>query len=471
MLSYFNRFVDWFFMREGTAADDDAAALLMNGLNDVTVILANPVGAFPSEEVKVQTLQKIITPLNERAGLNVRFVEKSFAPLPNGTLDERYKIVVEKGQELLKEQDADLLMWGILDLPSQAVRWSFLPATAGETNLGTPSMVESLLVPLDPEPIVLDVLYATLFAATQPSHPTQAMKIGEHLLKAVTPLTKMSVSFKPRLTTPEAKVSVMGMGAVVLANIARRAKELDWFNPAMQAFDLWLEIVEKDKTPLDWALVQNHHGWLYEEMANHDDDMNQLDHIEKSLTIFNDVCTVFTQGNYPFEWAAVQMRMAGTCARIGRQTTDSEYLQRAMRYYKQSQKIYTQYTYPLNWADSVTKMAKVMMLHGQMVKGAQSLEQAGVAFQTVLKVYEEEKYPAQWASTQNNLGATLFALAKRDPSTPEWLNHALMCFQNARGYYEEQRKNQLVHVIDKNIAKAQELKSEIETRMHNDLLH
>jgi len=459
-------------MRDGAnGAEEDAAAKLLSGLNDVTVLLANPLGAFADDNAKVQALQQIIAPLSERAGVTIRFVEKSFAPQPNGTIEERYAPLVEKGRALLKEEDADLLMWGILESQSQAIRWSFLSAIAGGANLGTPSMVESMLVPFEPEPIVLDVLFATLFAATQPHHPTQAMKIGEHLLKAVDPLTKISTAFKPRLTSPEVKVSVMGMGAVVLANIARRAKDLDWYGPARQVFDTWENLVEKDKTPLDWALVKNHHGWLFEELANQADEADVLEHIEKSLSIFNDVCSVFTQGNYPQEWAAVQMRMAGTCARIGRQRTDPDYLQRAMRLYKQSQKVYNQHVYPLNWADSMTKMARVMMLHGQMVKGAQSLEQAGVAFQAALKVYEEDKYPAQWASTQNNLGATLFALAKRDPRTPEWLVHALMCFQNARGYYEEQRKNQLVHVIDKNIAKAQELKDDIETRLRNDLLN
>ena len=227
----------------------------------------------------------------------------------------------------------------------------------------------------------------------------------------------------------------------------------------------------KEKTPLDWALVKNHQGWLYEEMANHDEDDQAIEHIEKAISIFEDVCTIFTKKEYPLEWAAVQLRIGSTCAKIGRTMSEPDYLQKSARYYKKSLDVYTQHQYPLNWADAMSRMAKIMMLHGQLVKGAQSLEQAGVAFQAILKVYTEEKYPALWASTHNNLGATLFALAKRDPSTPAWLDHALMCFGEARAYYDETGKPQMVHVIDKNIAKAQQLKDKVEEELANDLLN
>ncbi len=472
MFSIFNRFFDWFLMRQNGAEDRiDSPAQLMQAISDVTVLLAEPDGKFASEEAKEALLQSLIMPLNERPGLSIRPVARSFKPGSKGSLNERFEAVVKEGRSLLKAEQADLLVWGMVELEEQAVRWYFLPAHEGGDDLGVPGVAENLLVPFAAEKGTLDVFYAALFAACVPSHPTQALKIGEHLLGAIEPLTKLPAGLSNRKTQPAAKASTMGMCAVVLANIARRGKEIGWFEPAINAFENWESLVEKDKRPFDWALTTNHYGWLYEEMASHEDDDLAVEHIEKALKLFESVCTVFNSQKHPHEWASVQLRMGGTCARIGRTMSEPAYLQKAARYYKKALDFYTQSKYPLNWADTLTKMAKALMLHGQLIKGAQSLEQAGVAFQGVLNVYTQEKYPALWASTHNNLGATLFALAKRDPSTPQWLEHGLQCFHYARDYYAEHGKAQMVHVIDKNIARAQALKDQIEEDQNSDLLN
>ncbi len=471
MLTIFNRFIDWFFMKgEGDDPRLQGPQQLMHGVSDVTVLVAEPAGKFANDEAKNILLQSIIEPLNSRDGLSLRPIAKSFVRKSKGDLTEQFDEVLDKGRQLLEKERADLLLWGEVQLDLQSVRWYFLSAEQGEANLGVPGLAESILVPFAPEAPILDVLYAALFAATRPTHSTHAAKIGEYLLGAIDPLTKLPAGLSNRKTPAPAKTSVMGMCAVVLANIARRGEELGWFDPAIKAFETWEGLIEKDKSPLEWALVKNHHGWLFEEMAHHGDDKQALEHIENALKIFEEVCGVFNPRTYPLEWAAVQLRMAGTCARVGRTRSETDYLKKAAVYYKKAMEIYTQEAYPLNWADVMSRMAKTLMLHGQMVKGAQSLEQAGVAFQAVLKVYTEEKHPVLWASTQNNLGATLFGLAKRDANTPEWLDHALVCFQEARRYYEANGKTKLVHVIDKNIAKAQSLKEQRDEEKSNDLL-
>ncbi|WP_135081538.1 hypothetical protein [Terasakiella sp. SH-1] len=457
-------------MREAAANAMGQDGQIAQAIADVNVLVAEPAGIFNNEEDKPALLQAIIHPLNERAGLAARLINQTFLRDPKRSLSDQYEKVVEEGRQTLQEEKGDLLLWGYLEPEIQSVRWHFLSAEEGEANLGVPGIAESLLVPFVPEKGSLDVLYAAIFAATRSSQPTHAVKIGEHLLGAVEPLNKLAGSLSNRKTPMPAKVSAMGMAAVVMANIAQRSKELGWFTPAIKAFKIWEEVVEKDKTPIDWALVTNHYGWLYEEMANHTDDEQLVDHISRAITLFEQVSEVLNIELHPFEWAAVQLRIAGTCAKIGRKMSEPEYLQKAARYYKKATKVYNQYQYPLNWAENMSKMAKTMMLHGQLVKGAQSLEQAGVAYQAVLKVYDEEKYPAQWANTQNNLGATLFALAKRDPHTHAWLDHALSCFENARDYYTENGRPQLVHVIDKNIAKAKELKEDIQARYYTDFI-
>lgn len=473
MISIINRFIDWFLMREDAEATPGQGPMaLMQDIGDVHVLLAEPAGKFDSDEIREAFLQHIVTSLGERPGLSVRRSAQTFQRASSGTLHDQFDGVVQEGRKLLKNEGADLLLWGQVESDLKAVRFYFLSCVEGDANLGVPGRAENLLVPLEPEQGTLDVLYAAIFAACAPSHPTQAMKIGEHLLNAVDPLTKLPAGLSTRKTTQPVKVSTMGMCAIVLANIAYRAKEVGWFDPALKAFQSWEGLVEKDKTPQDWAWVSNHYGWLYEELAGHEtkDSAKAVEHIEKAISHFEGVCTVFTPQRFPLEWAAVQIRIAGTCARIGRDLNDADYLKKAARYYKRSMDVYTQQAYPLNWADAMSRMAKNLMLHGQVIKGAQSLEQAGVAFQAVLKVYSREKYPALWASTQNNLGATLFALAKRDHSTVVWIEHALHCFEEARSYYEEINKTQMVHVIDKNLMRAKNLKEQIEDELNSNLL-
>ncbi|WP_417795645.1 hypothetical protein [Terasakiella pusilla] len=471
MPSYFNRFVDWFTMRESKEpAPMTSPSKLMQGLNDVTVLVAEPEGEFANVEAKTVLLENALGPLKEREGLSIRLFPKTLSRPKTGSLSDQVKEIVEQGRKWLAKEQADLLLWGEVLLDEQAVRWYFLSAKEGDADLGIPGKLENLLVPFAPEKASLDVLYAAIFAATVPTHTTQGLKIGEYLLGAVDPLTKLSTGLSTRKTQPAARMSAMGMGAIILANIARRGQELGWFQQAVRAFEQWEAVADKEKYPIDWAFTKNHQGWLYEVMIGHDDDATALEHIDRAIKIFEEVSDIFSRKQQGLEWAAVQLRIAATCSKIGRQLSEPDYLQKSTRYYKKAMGVYTETRFPLNWADCMSRMAKALMLHGQMMKGAQSLEQAGVAFQAVLKVYTEDKYPAQRASTHNNLGATLFALAKRDPHTPQWLDHALMCFEEARAYYQETGKTSMVHVIDKNITKAHDLREQIVEDRANRLI-
>lgn len=473
MFSVFNRFIDWFMMR----SDGDEALQLqsptqiMSGLADVTILMADPDGVFASEDAKDILLNGLMEPLNQRPGVNIYRLKEVLKHKTRGDLDARFSKAAETGREWLIEKKADLLIWGKVEIDLQAVRWYFLSANESPQDLGIPSVAQNILVPFDPEEAVLSVFYAAIFAATVPGHPSHAFKIGEHLLGAVEPLTKLPAGLTQRKTPGAAKASIMGMTAVVLANIARRGDGLGWFDPALKAFETWETLIDKKKDPIEWALVRSHHAWLYDQMASHDEDEQAIEHIETATKHFKQVCEVFTQKSFPTEWAMVQIRIASGYARMGKMHSEPDYLQKAARFYKYAQEVFTYQTHVMYWADLMTKMAKILLLHGQMVRGAQSLEQAGVAFQAALKVYSYEKYPALWANTQNNLGATLFALAKRDPSTHEWLDHAINCFHDARGYYEENNKAQMVHVIDKNIVKAHRLRDQIHANMENDLLN
>jgi tetratricopeptide (TPR) repeat protein len=473
MFSVFNRFIDWFMQRpdESDALRLQSAGHIMSGLADVTVLLADPDGVFASEEAKDLLLKSVIEPLNQRPGVNIYRYPKTLKPKIKGDLKTRFAEVAETGREWLIEQKADLLIWGKVEVDLQAVRWYFLSRKDMPQDLGMPDMAENILVPFDAEEAVMAVFYAAIFAATVPEHPSHAFKIGEHLLGAVEPLTKLPAGLTQRKTIGPVKASVMGMAAVVLSNIARRGDGLGWFDPALKAFQSWDEFVDRKSDPIEWALVRIHHAWLYDQLAGRDDDELALEHIETATKYFKQVCEVFTQKDFPHEWAMVQIRIATGYARVGKMHSEPEYLQKAARFYKYAQEVFTYAKHTMYWADLMCKMAKILLLHGQMVRGAQSLEQAGVAFQAALKVYTYEKYPALWANTQNNLGATLFALAKRDPSTHEWLDHAINCFHDARSYYDENNKAQMVHVIDKNIVKAHRLRDQIRENMTNDLLN
>lgn len=473
MLSVFNRFFDWFMMRN----DGDEAnplhnqAQIMSGFADVTVLIADPEGVFASEDAKNILLQNIVEPLNQRPGLNIYRINQVLRPKTNGDLATRFSQAGLTGRELLVEKKADLLIWGKVEVDLQAVRWYFLSAKDSPQDLGIPHIAENILVPFDAEEAVMSVFYAAIFAATIPNHPSHAFKIGEYLLGAVDPLTKLPASLTQRKTSGIVKASIMGMTAVILSNISRRGDGLGWFDPALKAFEAWEGFIDKKKSPIDWALVRTHHAWLYDQLASRSEDEQAIEHIETATKYFKQVCEVFTQKDFSTEWAMVQLRIATGYARMGKMHNEPEYLQKSARFYKYAQEVFTQSSHMMYWADIMTKMAKVLLLHGQMVKGAQSLEQAGVAFQAALKVYDYERYPAQWANTQNNLGATLFALAKRDPSTHEWLDHAINCFHDARGYYEENNKAQMVHVIDKNLVKANKLRDHFDDEMKNDLLN
>ena len=88
--------------------------------------------------------------------------------------------------------------------------------------------------------------------------------------------------------------------------------------------------------------------------------------------------------------------------------------------------------------------------------GDAALEQDVSEFRNAMKIHKRDKTPILWAQTANNLGATCFALAKRN-SQSSLLREASDCFEGATEIYRQQGIPKQVQVIEKNLHRVKRL--------------
>ena len=84
-----------------------------------------------------------------------------------------------------------------------------------------------------------------------------------------------------------------------------------------------------------------------------------------------------------------------------------------MTAYTEALKEYTRERVPLDWAATQNNLGAALSALGKRESRTERLEQAVATYTEALKEYTRERVPLDWAMTQNNLGNALVTLGKR----------------------------------------------------------
>lgn len=471
MASFLQKVLSWF-----KPSPQSAVPLLVGRVNliagfaEVKALLADPAGNLAGgAEIMDQLQENTIKCLAGKPGLEVQRIHQTLK-LPEGaTLFDRVLSAEKEARKWLVENQADVLIWGEFLEDGSGVRWRVCAREERYPGLGAFRLEDTLCLPPEPDEICGQLFHSVILTAMAPQLASQRLRVRERQLEALDNALIIN-NVPPRGLPKPIYGSMLNALGIVTSDVAARSEGKEWLAQADLVFQNCWKFLDQKASPIYWASAKRHHARLLATYSNVMAAQGQAIW-ERCQAAYSDVATVFTKSDFPMEWAACQVELGKISERRARISGDAENFKEAAQCYKNALEVYGVREHPLYWADCMASTGRALMHHGEHVKGTASLEQAGVAFQGALKVYEREHYPAQWASVQNNLGATLFSLAKRKPGTPEWLEHCFICLQNARDYYQEVGNVRGVHLIEKNIAKAQTLKDTREEIIRNDLLN
>jgi len=363
--------------------------------------------------------------------------------------------VADEGRDWLKEEHADLLVWGEVDGPENRLMLHLLPApgmhASGEAADAS-SIGETLDMPIDLGPEMEPVIMAALIATFGPTFKGGRQALGESLGGYLTPLTPLVTSL-PLGLSPAQAVSILntiGNAFVAHFHLGGGGAQLGIAALAYQEAE---KRVSKEAQPLVWTSIQNNLASVLRAQGQFNKDPKFL---RQAAVTYSTIAATLSQSAHRHDWGTAHVHLGRTLYILAGMEGKPEYLKKAVGVYEQALATCDKNAAPEHWADITNQYGVVLLALGEELEGNAPLEKAVNEFRAAMMVHSQENAPLLWAQTANNLGAACFALAKRNFEN-SLLREASDCFQGATEIYRQQGVPKQAKVIEKNLQRVQRL--------------
>ena len=369
---------------------------------------------------------------------------------PKAPLFNALQEAAKTGSDWLREDEADLLVWGgTVDLGT-AVQLRFLPVGAAEGAASTFGPLDHLTLPI-PMPRDLDkLILVSAMGCLLPVHRGARKQLAAVLESEMAALERVWQS-PPHLEPPHMASCLTCYGNVCLSLWRVGLKK--YLARALKAYQDAVTTVDKRQDVLQWAMAQNHFANALQMKATQDADP---DAFAAAAAAYHEVADALGRENYPNEWALALINMAMVLYKIGNKETTPARLKEAAEAFENALSAFSVELNPGRWAEAMNGYGTVLLALAERMQGPQMAEKAVEAFKQALDVRKKEIVPLLWAQTANNLGAACFALAKRQPSK-ELVADAQKYFSGASEIYRAAGNQKRVIVIEKNLQRVKQL--------------
>ncbi len=179
--------------------------------------------------------------------------------------------------------------------------------------------------------------------------------------------------------------------------------------------------------PQEWAAVQINLGQAYAMLPTGDRGNN----LRRAIEYYEAALRALTESNFPRDWAGTQRSLGVMYALLPSGDRDNN-LRRAIEYYKAALQVLIERDFPQEWAQTQVNLgnAYAMLPSGDRNN---NLRRAIEYYEAALRVLTERDFPRDWAAIQNNLGEAYLLLPLGNDGDD--LRHAIECYEAAaRGF-------------------------------------
>ncbi len=369
---------------------------------------------------------------------------------PEGNLVERLLVASDEGRHWVKEEGADILLWGELDI--ETIRLRFLPAIPSpDTQPGSFGLGDMLVLPANFTGGLERVLYVAVLAAVGPTYRGARTRIGEWLAESLQAV-KGYVETSPPELNQEQHASILtciGNGFAAHSRLGGSRKRL---GHAIATYKLAKTKISPDTSPVPWAVMQSHLAAAHRAKGEVEKDPASL---KAAAVVYSQTSDTLGRVANPYDWALAQLNLGMVLYKLAAMEGEPVYLEQSGKAFDEALSVYTKEKMPARWAEVTNLYGVVLMAQGEE-GGDVPLEQAIKKFRKALEVRKRDRMPVLWAQTANNLGAACFALAKRN-SEAGLLREAASCFEGAREVYEQTGAQKTAQIIAKNLSRVERL--------------
>jgi tetratricopeptide (TPR) repeat protein len=384
------------------------------------------------------------------------FSLKKILKLSDGPEDplSKLKEAAEEGGAWLKDEGADILVWGEIAKDGERLTLRLLaaPGVGPGGDMESSGIGETLELPSqfdeDMEPLITALALGTF----GPTFKGARQRLGETLGGYMEQVGVLADSLPVGLSNPQEVTIFNGIGNayVALSHLGGGVQQLDH---AAKAYKKAEERVSKENQTLAWASIQNHLAAVLQAQGQMKKDPAPL---RSAALVYSNVASALNVETHSDEWCSAQTQLGKVLYILAGVEGKPEYLQNAAGAYELALGACDQISAPTRWAEVTNQYGVVLLAMGEEMGGAKALEKAVGKFRDAIKVHKRETAPVLWAQTANNLGAACFALAKQN-SQNALLREASDCFKGATEIYRQQGVPKQVEVIEKNLHRVKRL--------------
>jgi len=401
------------------------------------------------EDTGGKVAEHVTESLNKFDGWEVYRIKQELEVPLEGSLAERLTAAAADGHMLMKEEGADILLWGEVD--GETLRLRFLPAIpSGDSQPGAFGLGDWLALPAQFGPELEEVLHVTVLAAVGPNFRGSRKRVGERLAEKLQ-LVKGFLETMPEDFTVEQKATVLtciGNSFGAHSRLGGGGKRL---GHAIATYKLARALVSAETAPLVWAVTQSH---LAAALKAKGIKTKESAPLKAAAVIYRQIADTLGRGEHPNDWALAQLNLGQVLFKLAHMENQTAYYEESGKAHEEALSVYTKEKMPARWAEVTDNHGVVLMTLGEMANANATLEQAVMKLRKALGVRDRNRFPQQWAQTANNLGAACFALGKRK-SGMALLREAISCFEGAQEIYDESGAKKRAEVIGKNLIRVE----------------
>lgn len=234
---------------------------------------------------------------------------------------------------------------------------------------------------------------------------------------------------------PDTSVTVVDKFRHTRGNFEQHRYSANILGNAREALEALLTDDYRAREPLTWAQAQNSLGNIF---AAQGQQQREAQWFEKAIQCFNLALEEFSREVSPGEWAATQYNLATAKQALGRQESDVKLLKSSTDDYTNALLHWSKTETPEEWARAMHQLGAAFHTYGSLLKGNRTFQKSVVAYKNALAVFDADNHAFELAATHNNCGAVLHHLAESEDN-PERLEEAIRSYETALTVCMEQQ--------------------------------
>lgn len=391
----------------------------------------------------------LIEALQNLERVTVRDVKGDLPPVPEGQMVRDLRGTRIAARQLLADDGADLLVWGGEDASGRVIELRFSAASdplVARGGFGPPEDV-ALTIPADFDDTWHSLLRAVTVAALGGA--------PRALLKLVEQAKALGLEPPKTLSAPES-AEVLGAFGYAAAAAGLGSGRLDVLGWAAQAYREAIARLPRDAHE-QWAQLNKALGLVLQATAERLPQPQQEGPLRDAVTAFKNALQGVNRDAEPRAFGALHARLGGVLFRLDKATGDEQALKDAIGHLQYAVQVFTRAEDPWRWAELMNTIAQVLQVYGDHFKSMEALRKAVEVCRQACEVRTPEAAPLLYAATRNNMGSALFLIAKYS-GDPEAMRLASVAFRDALAAYRDGGGGgKLTAIIEKNLARAEDL--------------